>query len=103
MHTSYMYTRNHPQRQHERFDLHLDAVEPADLSALPPDSVFGTGLTLDDVWVGQQIETWLPGARKWWRGKVTYKSQRLGTLSLKLAFEDVARTGILPKLCRPID
>jgi hypothetical protein len=98
-----MYTRDHPQRQHEHFELHLEDVAPAVLNSLPPDSVFGTGYTLDDFVLGQQVETWLAAANQWWKGKVTYKSQKLGTLSLKLAFEDAPRSGIFPKMCRPVN
>lgn len=101
MHTSYMYTRDHPQRTHEAFDIDLADVPPAVLRELPPDSLMGTGCRYEDFAVGQAVEMWLPEVKQWWPGKVTYKTARTCTLRIKLAFEYSQRAGVLPKLCRP--
>ena len=61
MHTSYMYTRDHPQSRLDDMDLTLDSVDLQNLRDLGPiradnSLLEGTGFTIDDFYVGQMVE-----------------------------------------------
>ena len=96
IHSNYMYTRDHPQRNHQPMDLELSEVDAA--GAAPHDPELGAGYSFADFNVGDLVQVW--HARTWWHGKITYKS-RSQTLSVRMVGSRDAITGILPKDVKP--
>lgn len=94
MHTNYMYTKDHPQRF--PFALPLPAVVAAPV-ARPLD----TGVVYDDLDVGMRVHVWWLDA--WWHAKVVWKSVRNRTISVKFTGDDIATSGILPRMMKIID
>jgi hypothetical protein len=90
MHTNYIHTRNHPHRTHQPLQLDLDPLQVGDA---PFDLEEGTGMTVADFAVGDQVEVW--HVRTWWHGKVIYKSVR-GTLNVRLKGAGESMNGLLP-------
>jgi hypothetical protein len=96
MHTNYMYTKDHPQRTHRPFALPRLAVRAA-----PVAPAIDTGITFGDLEVADRVLVWWLDA--WWHAKVTYKSVRLQTITVKFTGDDIATSGILPKMIKLID
>ena len=96
MHTNYMYTRDHPQRTHRPI-----ALPPLDVPAAPVEDAVDTGVKFDDLEVGMRVMVWWLDA--WWHAKVTYKPVRIQTITVKFTGDDIATSGILPKMIKLID
>ena len=96
MHSNYIHTRDHPQRNHQSFDLDLDEIDWVD--APPSDHDRGSGFVFADFHVGDDVLVWIH--RDWWSGKVTYMS-RAQTLSVRMVGMQNSTPGILPKHTKP--
>lgn len=101
MHTSYMYTKDHPQRRLQDMDLALEDVDVRHLRDLGPmeygAEVQGTGFVASDFAVGNEVEVWLH--RSWWRGKVIYIT-RAGDLTVRMVGARDGTSGLKPSQCR---
>jgi hypothetical protein len=98
MHANYMYTRDHPQRNHQPMELDLDEVIAADAVDIPPMGE-DTGFTAEDFSVGDRVQIW--HANTWWSGKITYISVA-GSISVRLVGARDSITGILPSQTKPV-
>ena len=96
MHSNYLHTRDHPQRNHMPMNLDLDEVDAADAGPRDPD--LGSGFTIDDFQSGDKVLVWQ--SRTWWHAKVRYKL-RNGTISVRLVGANANLPPVLPKFMKP--
>jgi hypothetical protein len=95
MHTNYMYTKDHPQRTHRPFILPVPVAAPAPVA--PP---LDTGVRYSDLHVRMKVKVWW--LDDWWYAQIVYKSARNGTVTVRFKGDDIATSGILPRMVKII-
>ena len=101
IHSSAIYTRTHPHRQHlallNEFVDHT-RVNYSALEIREWNDDIGTGHTIDDFHRGMQVQVRLHDT--WWNGEIRFINSRRGTVSVRFESADIATAGIPPILVR---
>jgi hypothetical protein len=102
MHISTAYTRTHPQRTHPLLAARPEVVvDPAAPPPPPPPPDVDTGLRWADMARFLLIEMWYLGC--WWKGKITWLSERKQAVSVLILFSSEIITGIKPQHIRRLN